>query len=274
MADDVLDHDHRVVDHEADGDRQRHQRQIVEAVAEHVEDREGPDQRQRHCDRGNDGGPEIPQEQEDHHHHQRDRQHQCELHVGDRGADGLGAVGGDRHLDRRRDGRLQLRQQRLDAIDGLDDIGAGHALDRQNDGRLLVVPAGQQIVLRRFDRIADVADPHRRAVAIGDDEVLVGRRLQQLVVGIERVGLARAVERALRQIDIGLAEHVADVFEADAAVGERLRIDLDADGGLLLAADADQADARNLRDLRQQDVFGIGIDRRQRQRIGRQRPEP
>ena len=33
VADDVLDHDDRVVDHEADRDRQRHQREIVERVA-------------------------------------------------------------------------------------------------------------------------------------------------------------------------------------------------------------------------------------------------
>ena len=152
MAHDVLDHDHRVVDHETDGDRQRHQRQIVEAVAEHIQHREGPDQRQRNRDRGNDGGPEISQEQEDDHHHQRDRQHQRELDVGDGGADGLGAVGGDRHLDRGRDGRLQLGQQRLDPIDGLDDVGAGNALNREDDGRLLAVPAGEQVVFRRLDR--------------------------------------------------------------------------------------------------------------------------
>ena len=40
MAYDVLDHDHGVVDHEADRDRKRHQRQIVEAVAQFIEHRE------------------------------------------------------------------------------------------------------------------------------------------------------------------------------------------------------------------------------------------
>ena len=32
MADDVLEHHDRVVHHEADGERERHQRQVVEAV--------------------------------------------------------------------------------------------------------------------------------------------------------------------------------------------------------------------------------------------------
>ena len=74
-------------------------------------------------------------------------------------------------LDRRRDRGFELRQQRLDAIDRVDDVGAGHALNGQDDGALLVVPAGQQVVLRPFDRLADIADAHRRAVAVGDDQL-------------------------------------------------------------------------------------------------------
>ena len=62
-------------------------------------------------------------------------------------------------------------------------------------------------------------------------------------------------------------EHVAHVFEADAAIGERLRIDLDADRGLLPSADADLADAVDLRNFRNEDVLGEGVDRGQRQRI-------
>ena len=151
MPHDVLDHDDGIVDHEADRDRQRHQREVVEAVAELVEHRESADQRQRHGDGRDDGRPEIAQEQEDHHDHQRDRQQQRELHVGDRGADGLGAVGNDVDLDGRRDRGLQHRQHRLDPVDRLDDVGAGLALDRQDDRALLVVPAGDQVVLRRAD---------------------------------------------------------------------------------------------------------------------------
>ncbi len=48
VARDVLEHDDRVVDDEAGGDRQRHQRQVVEAVAEQVHDAERADQRHRH----------------------------------------------------------------------------------------------------------------------------------------------------------------------------------------------------------------------------------
>ena len=184
------------------------------------------------------------------------------------GADGLGAVGQDVELDAGRQRGLQLRQLGLDQVDGLDHVGAGLALNGQDDRRLFVDESADLIVLGRFDDVADVADTHRRAVAVGDDQVLVGVRLEQLIVGAEREGLVRTVQRALWLIDVGLHQHVADVFEADAAIGERLRIDLHADGRLLLAADADQADAPDLREFRHQDVFGIGVDRGERQRIG------
>ena len=45
MPRDVLDHHDRIVDDKARGDRQRHQRQVVEAVAEQVHHAERADQR-------------------------------------------------------------------------------------------------------------------------------------------------------------------------------------------------------------------------------------
>ena len=79
-------------------------------------------------------------------------------------------------LDGRRDRGLQHRQHRLDPVDGVDDVGAGLALDCQDDRALLVVPAGDQVVLRPVDGLADVADAHRRAVAVGDDQIGRSRR--------------------------------------------------------------------------------------------------
>ena len=61
----------------------------------------------------------LRRKSEDHQHHQHDGERQLELDVRDRGADGDGAVGQHRDVDRRRQRRLQLRQQRLDAVDHL-----------------------------------------------------------------------------------------------------------------------------------------------------------
>ena len=65
MAGDVF-HDHDgVVDHEAGGDGERHQREIVEAVAEQVHDGEGADERDGHGDAGDQGGARAAQEKKD-----------------------------------------------------------------------------------------------------------------------------------------------------------------------------------------------------------------
>ena len=57
VAIDVLDHDDGVVDHEADRDGQRHQRQIVEAEAEEIHRGERADERQRHGRRSGSPSP-------------------------------------------------------------------------------------------------------------------------------------------------------------------------------------------------------------------------
>ena len=66
----VLDHDDGVVDHEADRDRQRHQRQIVDREAGKPHAGAGAGQRQRHRDAGRNRRRDPAQEREHHHHHQ------------------------------------------------------------------------------------------------------------------------------------------------------------------------------------------------------------
>ena len=107
---DVLDHHDRIVHDETRRDRQRHQRQIVEAEPHQVHGAERPDQRQRNGRGGNDGRGQRPQKQKDHHDHQRHREHQFELHVTNRRANGRRAVGQHGHVDGGRQGALQLRQ--------------------------------------------------------------------------------------------------------------------------------------------------------------------
>src|SRR5882762_9532346 len=267
MACNVLDLDDGVVDHESDRDRQGHQREVVQTKPHSVEHREGADQRQRNGDGRDYGRPEITQEYEDHHHHQRDRQHQRELNVADRCADGLGAIRNDIYLDGGRNRGLEHRQHRLDATHGLDDVGARLTLDRQNDCPLLVEPGGNQFVFSRAHRVADIAYADRRPVAIGDDQVVVFVRLEQLIVGIERIGLARTVERTLGKIDVRLAEHRAHILQVDAASRQRLRVDLYADRRLLLTSDAHEADPGYLRDLLQQNILCVCVDNGQRQAV-------
>ena len=68
-----------------------------------------------------------------------------------------------------------LRQQRLDAIDHLDDVGARLALDVEDDRRRGVRPGAELGVLGAADDVGDVGQPHRIAVAVGDDGIGVLR---------------------------------------------------------------------------------------------------
>ena len=148
IAHDVLDHHDRIVDHEAGGDDQRHQREVVDRVVELVHHRQRADQRDRHGDARDDGRRHVAQEHEDHQHHQHDRQHQLERGVGDRGADHAGAVGDDCDLHACRQRRFELRQLLLDLVDRGDHVRARLALHIEHDRRRVVVPGALLDVLR------------------------------------------------------------------------------------------------------------------------------
>ena len=115
------------------------------------------------------------------------------------------------------------------------------------------------------DRLPDVAHADRRAVAVGEHQVVVVGGFDQLVVGIDRETAALAVDRALGAVGGGDEQGGARVFQGEAHGREAGRVDLHAHGALALAADEHLADAFDGGDLLRQDVVGpvIGFDDRQ-----------
>ncbi len=81
VATDVLDHHNGVVDDEARCNRQRHQRQIVEAEAKEIHGAEGADQRQRHREARNERCARATEKHEDHKHDQNNGKRQLKLHI-------------------------------------------------------------------------------------------------------------------------------------------------------------------------------------------------
>ena len=182
----------------------------------------------------------------------------------DRGADRLGAVGDDGELDGGRDGALQARQRVLHELHGLHDVGAGLALDVEHRRGLVLVPGGDAVVLHPADHAADVGEPHRRAVAPGDDQVAIGRRVDELVVGAEREGEPRSVEPTLGAVDVGVGDRGAHVLHRQPVGGKPRRIDAHAHGRPQPALHGDAADAVDLGKFRlQQRVGGVAdhVDR-------------
>ena len=181
------------------------------------------------------------------------------------------AVDREIDVDRRRDRCPQLRHQRLHALDHPDDVGAGLPVHDHHDRQLAVGKAQIAQVLHRIEYLADVGQAHRRAVAVGDHQRFVVRRLDGLIVGIDLVALDPDVDAPLGTVGIGAGERRADVFEADAVLVERLRREFDAHGGQRSTADADFTDAIDLGQLLRQHGRSGVIQFGGGQRIRRQR---
>ena len=75
-------------------------------------------------------------------------------------------------------------------------------------------------VLDAIDHIGDIFDEDRRAVAVGDDDILVVVGVGDLVVGVDLVVLARAIEVALGGVDAGLRQSRAHILHVQAVRGK------------------------------------------------------
>ena len=238
---DVLDHHNGVVHHEAGGDGQCHQAQVIQAVSEQIHHAKRPDQGKGHRNAGNNGSRQVAQEEENDHHHQRHGQHQLEFHVVDGSPNGGGPVGQNADLDGGRQRLHELIEQHLDAVHDGNDIGARLALNVHDDGRRVVHPGGLADILDVVLDARHVGQVHRGAVPVGHDQRAVVRTGEQLIVRANLIGLVRAVKTALRLVHVGSHDGVAQVFQVEAVGRHRGRIGANPHGGFLPAADADQA---------------------------------
>ena len=257
---DVLDDDDRVVDDEAGRDRQRHEREVVDRVAEQVHRPEGPDQRNGNRDARNERRAHAPQEGEDHEDHEHDRDREGDLDVPDRSPDRRRAVENSGELDRRRDLGLELRKHGLDPVDGLDDVRSGLAKDDDQDRRLSVGEAGRADVLDRVDDVGDVREAERAAALVGEDERPVQAGIQELVRRADGPRALGRADLALRAVGVLAGEESPDVLERQPRVVERRRVGLDAHGRQRAAADEDLPDAVDLGDLLLEDRRGDVVD--------------
>ena len=249
VAVDVLNHHDGVVDHEADGDRQRHQRQIVETEVEQVHRRARAEKGERHGDARDRRGPEVAQEQQNHQHDEADGEREREFHVRHRGTNGRGAVQDGFDLDGGRNPGGQLRKLRLDLVDRFDDIGTGLLEHRQDDSGLVVLIGRDRAIDLLGHRLANIAHPDRRTIAVGEDDVVEVVGLGDLVVGGDREAELVGVDRAFGRVGGRSDQRVAGLLERHAAGGKLGRIELDADRRGSVAEDRDLGDAGHLRDL-------------------------
>ena len=121
---DVLDHDDRVIDQDADGEHHAEQRQHVDREAEHQKHRAGAEQRYRHHDGRNERVADVLQKQQHHQEDQHHRFHERRQHLLDRGLDHWRDVIGNVVFDVSRKELRQLVHLRLDGCRGCQRVAA------------------------------------------------------------------------------------------------------------------------------------------------------
>jgi hypothetical protein len=273
VAHDVLRHDDRVVDDEAGRDRQRHQREVVEAVVEQPHRTERPDQRDRHGDAGDGGGPRRAEkdghDEDDEAHGQEERV----FDVGDGSADRGGAILRDGHLEGGGDHRAELGQDGLDALDRREDVRAWLAADDHHDRALGVEPGRRATVLDVVEDVGHIAQPHDGTVFFAEDEIAEGRGAEQLAIGRNREARVRPLEGPLRRVRRRSVQLGAHIRQREPVRGEFSWVDLHPHGRLLPAAHVDLSHARDLGDALRQDRVRHIVDVRERQGLRGQRQD-
>ena len=141
-------------------------------------------------------------------------------------ADRFAAVVEDFQLDGGWQRRLKSRQYRLDGVHGGDGVGPRLTLDRQHDSPPVHVPTGHLVVFHAVQHRGDLVQPHRRAVAIGDDQRAIGGGGFQLAVGLDGDALAGAVEGSDRLVDVAVPNGLAQFVQTDAARRQPIRVGL------------------------------------------------
>ncbi len=215
---DVLQHDDRVVDDDADRQHHAEQRQGVDRVAVQVQAGERAGQRHRHRDHRNDRRAPALQEQV---HDEEDQQHRLAQrlqHLADRHLDEARRVVRRRVLEALGEARRQLGHRRVDRLRHRERVGARRQEDADERRRLAVEAAHELVILRAQLDPRDVGQAHVRAVRIGADNDLLeflgvgepalgGDRVDEVLV-VEVRRLAHLARGELRVLLVDGSDHV------------------------------------------------------------------
>src|SRR6185503_17550832 len=99
-------------------------------------------------------------------------------------------------------------------------------------------------------------------------DVLVGLGVLQLVIGVDGVGLHRAIEAALGRVGVVVGDGGAQVVYVQTHGRQLLQVRLDPDGRLVAAGNADQANTVKLGNLLGDAGIGQLLHRGERQAGG------
>ncbi len=143
----------------------------------------------------------------------------------------------------------------------------GLALNRQNDGSLVVHPGPNLVIFHVVQHAAQFFQPHRIAVAVGDDHAPVLSGVGQLAGRLNGERLLVPIQFSGRKIAVVGHDGGLHFIDADAASGQRVRIQLNAHRVFLAAENIHLRYAGNGGDALRHHGLGVFIHRVNRQRI-------
>ncbi len=155
-------------------------------------------------------------------------------------------------------------------VDHRDHIRTGLALHIDDDAGFMVDPGRKLRILRPLYHGRHIAQPHRRTLVVGDNEIAIVLGRLQLVVGIDGQCAIRAVEAALGRIDVGGNDRRLDAGHAQFLCRQHAAVDLNLHRGTLAAAQRHQTHTGNLRKFLRQPGIGEILQLGQRQCLGGQ----
>ncbi len=251
---DVLHHDDGIVHQEADGQHHGEHGEHVDGHAHILEDREGAQEHHRDRDGRDQGGAEVPEEEQ---HDQEDEDHGLDegLHhlVDGHGYEG-GRLVGVVDLDPRGEIGGELVELGLDELGGVQRVGARGQADEHAGGRLPVELRVAFVGLGSELGAGHIPEADRGAIRVdaeGDGPELLGRLEEFLHIHghIQPLALdggeaARLAGGDLRVVGL---HGLADVVGRDAVPHHAIRVEPDPHG-VLGAEGEDLADALHAAD--------------------------
>ena len=247
----VLHHDDRIVDHNADREHQPEQGKIVQREAEHRHEKERADQRDRNGDDGNDRRAPRLQEQNHDEHDENDRLQDRFRDSVNGLLDELGRIIDDGVFEAGRKTTRQLLHRVDDVFRRGERVRARPLEDAQRHRGIAVeIRIGRVVLCRQFDA-SHVAQPHHGARGLLDDDVVelvgIGETPQRLHRDLKRAltGDRRLIEHTGGDLDVLALERQNHVSCGQAHRLQAVGIDPDAHRVIAAAEDGDRANPVN-----------------------------
>ncbi len=229
MTHDVFPHHDGVVNQQADGQGQGHQRHQVEGEAQRLQGKQSAHQRHRQGEAGNHRTAPAAQKQEYDQHRQRRAFQQGGFHIGQRLFHLGGLVVGEVHLGAGRHAALHGIDHLLHAIGHFHHIGPARRPDIDTHPGFAINQGRAAGFGFRVADTGDIRQPDGAAIAVtGDQAGKVFRRLElatdphiQLVAG--------TTDRPGREVAVTGADGIGHFLQGQAAGLQPVRVDINAD---------------------------------------------